>query len=336
MDAGVRLVGAVDIDPDAAETYRKNFPHVTFFEKDVADLSVEEVRQLLPEKGPILFAGCAPCQPFSAQQRHSDASDPRRSLLLRFLQFVEALLPDFLLVENVPGLQTVPEGEGPLPTFLESIEALGYQVSVDVLRAADFGVPQIRRRLIIIAARGVAVRLPDATHGIDLLPYSTVRDWISDLPPITAGAQHPEDNDHVSAQLSALNLQRIKATPEGGDRRDWPEVLWANCHREYKGHSDAYGRLAWDRPASGLTTRCVSYSNGRFGHPTQDRAISIREAALLQTFPQGYEFSGSLTSKARQIGNAVPPLMARVLGEQIISLHEESVGNSAFQREWNL
>ena len=111
-----------------------------------------------------------------------------------------------------------------------------------------------------------------------------------------------------------MNLRRIAATPEGGGRRNWPKSLRLDCHREFDGHSDVYGRLAWDRPAAGLTTRCISYSNGRFGHPTQNRAISVREAACLQTFPRGYKFVGTLESKARQVGNAVPPLMARAIG----------------------
>ena len=125
--------------------------------------------------------------------------------------------------------------------------------------------------------------------------------------------------DHTAAKLSDLNIKRIKATPEGKGRESWPEELILKCHKKYKGHTDVYGRLSWDKPASGLTTRCISYSNGRFGHPEQDRAISVREAALLQTFPLDYSFTGSLVSKAKQIGNAVPPKMAEALGRAIIA-----------------
>lgn len=125
--------------------------------------------------------------------------------------------------------------------------------------------------------------------------------------------------DHTAAKLSAINIKRIQATPEGKGRESWPEDLILDCHRKYSGHTDVYGRLSWDKPASGLTTRCISYSNGRFGHPEQDRAISIREVALLQTFPFDYIFTGSMVSKAKQIGNAVPPKMAEALGKAIIS-----------------
>lgn len=161
------------------------------------------------------------------------------------------------------------------------------------------------------------MHIPAPTHGPDAPEggYTTVANWIKDLPEISAGQTHPSDPDHSAAKLADINLQRIRATPEGGSRDSWPRSLWLECHKNYSGHSDVYGRLAWNKQASGLTTRCTSYSNGRFGHPTQDRAISVREAACLQTFPRSYEFTGTLTSKARQIGNAVPPRMAEAFGK---------------------
>lgn len=182
----------------------------------------------------------------------------------------------------------------------------------------DYGVPQVRRRLVLVASRVSAVRLPMPTHGQGKKPVATVQDWISGLPRLEAGAVDSFDPDHAAAALSELNLRRIQATPMGGNRLDWPEDLRLDCHQGHSGHTDVYGRMSWDKPSPGLTTRCVSYSNGRFGHPEQDRAISVREAALLQTFPLTLKLSGTLTSKARQIGNAVPPLMAERIGEALI------------------
>jgi len=158
-----------------------------------------------------------------------------------------------------------------------------------------------------------------STHGTARRPVATVRDWIDGLPAIAAGCTDSDDPDHRAAALSATNLRRIAATPEGGGREAWPRSLLLDCHRKFEGHSDVYGRLAWDRPAAGLTTRCISYSNGRFGHPNQDRALSVREAACLQTFPRRYRFVGSLESKARQVGNAVPPLMAKAIGKAFLA-----------------
>ena len=164
------------------------------------------------------------------------------------------------------------------------------------------------------------IRLPEETHGpgTSNQSYETVRDWISHLPAIGAGEEHPEVVNHRAARLSALNLERVQATPEGGGRGDWPDALRLDCHKGFDGYSDVYGRMSWDSPASGLTTRCISYSNGRFGHPEQNRAISIREAACLQTFPEDFVFKGSMNSMARQIGNAVPVRLAKVFGRRFI------------------
>jgi DNA (cytosine-5)-methyltransferase 1 len=147
-----------------------------------------------------------------------------------------------------------------------------------------------------------------------------VREWISGFPPIAAGETYAEIPNHRAARLSELNLERIRATPPGGGRFDWPEELMLTCHLgEYNGHTDVYGRMHWDRPASGLTTRCISLSNGRFGHPEQDRAISVREAASIQTFADDFVFFGSLNSMARQVGNAVPVLVAEVFGRYFLT-----------------
>lgn len=324
--AGLDIVLGLDIDHDAAQTYRTNFPSAAFLETDICALDTQVLVPWMSDRTqPVLFCGCAPCQPFSRQNRTQSTSDPRRSLLSEFGRFVRAWLPDYVFVENVPGMQRLKDDEGPFPSFVSMLNELGYYCEHDVLPALWFGVPQTRERLVLLASKKKGISLPSATHGSERKPFSTVRDWIGGLPQISAGQTHKEDPDHRAAALSKLNLTRIRATPEGGGREHWPPKYWLDCHRQYRGHTDVYGRLAWDKQAAGLTTRCISYSNGRFGHPEQDRALSIREAACLQSFPRSYAFHGSLESKARQIGNAVPPLMARSIGEAIIQHMEKQM-----------
>jgi DNA (cytosine-5)-methyltransferase 1 len=322
--AGMRVVLGIDSDADAAATFQVNIKGARFLEDDICTVSAGELAPFLDASGPFLFSCCAPCQPFSKQNRLSRPHDPRRSLLGEFGRFVRRWRPEYIFVENVPGLQHVGNSEGPLSEFLTLLTKLRYSHVLAVLPALSYGVPQRRERLILLASKTPGLAIPPPTHGKKLRPVATVRDWIGDLPPLMAGESHPADSDHQASGLSMINLKRIAATPEGGGRDSWPKSLWLDCHKKFRGHSDVYGRLSWDRPAAGLTTRCISYSNGRFGHPIQDRAISVREAACLQTFPRHYKFMGSQESKARQIGNAVPPLMAKVIGEAIVS-HERGL-----------
>lgn len=322
--AGLDIVLGLDFDKDAAQTYRSNFPNASFIEGDIRTLHTEALEPWLKNRSePILFCGCAPCQPFSKQNRQRTKADPRKSLLTEFGRFVEHWLPDYVFVENVPGMQRVKADRGPLGKFKTLLRRLGYRFDVKVLPALWFGVPQTRERLVLLASRDSEIALPSATHGPGQKPYATVKDWIGDLRPLRAGQTDSEDSNHRAASLSPINLARIASTPEGGGREHWPANLILDCHKEHSGHTDVYGRLAWDKPAAGLTTRCISYSNGRFGHPEQDRALSVREAACLQTFPSDFVFSGNLGSKARQIGNAVPPLMAKSVGMTLIN-HQAS------------
>lgn len=324
--AGLEIIAGLDIDPEAAATYRRNFPSATFLEGDVRNFDTDILKSVIKNRSvPLLFAGCAPCQPFSRQNKTTSKNDPRRTLLKEFGRFVEAWMPEYIFVENVPGLQKV-QRHGPLQTFQKLLRKLGYQFECAVVPALWYGVPQTRERLVLVASLHSVVRIPAATHGPGRPQgrYTTVGDWIRHLPEIAAGQSHHSDPDHVAAKLENLNLRRIRATPEGGGRSSWPDHLWLDCHRNHSGHSDVYGRLAWDKQAAGLTTRCISYSNGRFGHPSQDRAISVREAACLQTFPRNYRFEGSTSSKARQIGNAVPPKMAEVFGIEFLNSINQS------------
>ena len=327
--AGMDVVFALDSDPDAAATFKRNFPEARFVNDKIQNVAVQEIGEDVAGCGdnPILFCGCAPCQPFSKHNREGNPGDRRVSLLLEFGRFVAHYRPDYVFVENVPGLQEVADRFGPLSEFLQLLGSLGYDYKCDVVNANDYGVPQMRRRLVLVASPFEGIHFPPVkTHGPGShRAYSTVRDNIRDLPPIAAGETHPEVPNHQCAGLSSLNLQRIRNTPVGGGRKDWPDELKLECHTNgHDGHTDVYGRMKWDGLAPVLTTRCISLSNGRFGHPEQDRAISVREAASLQTFPTDFVFEGKLNSAARQVGNAVPVLLARHFGE-CFARHAEAV-----------
>ncbi|MET3930725.1 DNA (cytosine-5)-methyltransferase 1 [Lysobacter sp. OAE881] len=316
--AGMNIKFALDFDHEASSTFAANFPDAVVMTQDIRQLKPQDLSSIVGRRQrPLLFSGCAPCQPFSKQNLSKSSKDSRRSLLGEFGRFVEHWLPEYVFIENVPGLQRIQSKDGPLSAFVRLLRRLGYDVKTDVLPASAYGVPQTRQRLVLLASLVGDIELPARSHGEKLTPTSTVRHWIEDLAPIEAGQVHPDDPDHHSAVLTDINLKRIRATPEGGGRESWPQDLWLQCHVGHEGHKDVYGRLSWDRPASGLTTRCISYSNGRFGHPEQDRGLSVREAACLQTFPRSFRFHGSLSSKAKQVGNAVPPLMAKAFADQI-------------------
>ncbi|MGZ8910681.1 MAG: DNA cytosine methyltransferase [Methylococcaceae bacterium] len=325
--AGLNILAAIDSDKDAALTYRNNFPKSIFYCQDIRELETDTIASniLSKSEGPILFCGCAPCQPFSKQKKDKSNQDARISLLLEFLKFIKFFLPEYVFVENVPGLQNVYGKLGPFDKFVSELEKNQYHVEFKVISSQDYGVPQKRRRLVLIATRLGKISFPLPTHGEGRInpKYTTVADKIRHLPPIEAGEIHNLDSNHRAAKLSPINLKRIKSTPEGGDRRHWSADMQLNCHKGYIGHSDVYGRMRWESPASGLTTRCISYSNGRFGHPEQNRAISVREAACLQTFPEDFVFSGNLNSMAKQIGNAVPVELARVFGRNFL-LHYQN------------
>ena len=329
--AGMEIAFALDNDPSAKGTFEANFPNAHFEFADIRDISVDATRLRVEaeQPHPVLFSGCAPCQPYTKQNtnRPKFDQDERVPLLARFGYCVERCRPDLVFVENVPGLQKLDSDSEPFGGFLSQLNAAGYKVDYRPMRLARYGIPQSRRRLVLVASRHGAVHLPDETHGPGTTNqrYDTVRDWISHLPPIQAGEEHKDVPNHRAANLSERNVDRVKATPEGGGHRDWPDHLKLECHKGFSGYSDVYGRMSWDTPASGLTTRCTSYSNGRFGHPEQNRAISIREAACLQTFPENFVFEGSMASMARQIGNAVPVRLAKLIGQQFIE-HLKDVG----------
>lgn len=216
--------------------------------------------------------------------------------------------------------------------ILQALEELGYTLVSGVLDAADFGVPQHRRRLLVVGSRVATPTLPLPTHAEEetdgLARHVTIRDAIGHLPPLRAGERDPDDPYHRARRHSELNLRRLRAVPEGGGRRDLPPELQLKCHEGHDGHYDVYGRMRWDRPAPTLTSGCTNITRGRFAHPEQDRAITLREAMVLQTFPPQTVLVGNEDEKALQIGNAVPPLLAERIAECVLEMERAAASGS--------
>lgn len=322
--SGMEIKLGLDIEPEAGRTYRQNFPEAAFLEKDIADVRPDQVEEEIGEgEGPLLVSACAPCQPYSTfvGQR---ANDPRRTLLLRLIPFIRQLEPTYIFIENVPGLKTASSSAGTFSRFCKALREDEYDVTTSVVDCQSYGVPQRRRRLVVLASRAGAVPLPEPTHGSGTEnSLSTVWDWIGDLPALEAGGHHPDVPNHLVSAVTDINLRRLRATPPGGGRHDWPEELRLDCHKDHRGHSDVYGRMHADGQSPVLTTKCTSISNGRFGHPFEDRPISVREAASLQTFPRDFLFSGGIKSSTRQVGNAVPVLLAQRMGDAFVAHHQQ-------------
>ena len=320
--AGWDVVAGIDVDDAVGPTYGRNNPTSRFVPADLRSITDQDVRALasgVPSRE-LLIAGCAPCQAFSKQRGRSGLERRSDATLLReFGRLVVALRPRAVLMENVPGIADVP-GFSVFRRFIRNLHGCGYDYVHRVLNAADFGVPQHRRRRVLVAVLDGSAFLPEPLSTRTGARHATVRSAIADFPAIDAGEAHSDVPNHYAARLSLLNLQRIRATPaDGGSRRTWDRRLMLDCHRpQGRGFSDVYGRMWWDRVAPTLTSRCNSLSNGRFGHPEQDRAISLREAAALQTFSGDYVFSGSMNAIARWIGNAVPVVLAEALGAAVM------------------
>ena len=321
--AGWDVIAGVDVDSTVAETYRRNNPGTRFVNADLRSVSDDDIRTLAgaTPRRELLLAGCAPCQPFSKQRQRNGRGDRSdAALIVEFARLVKALRPGAVLMENVPGIES-DLGQRSLSYFLETLRHCGYDSDRLVLNACEFGVPQHRRRYVLLALLDAPALLPRTAGAPFGVRNLTVRQAISHFPSICAGQTCPFIPNHYAARLSPLNMERIRSTPiDGGGRRDWPEELALRCHRRTgQGYSDVYGRMWWDRVAPTLTSRCNSLSNGRFGHPEQHRAISLREAAALQTFPDDYEFFGFKNSIARWVGNAVPVLFAEELGRAALN-----------------
>jgi DNA (cytosine-5)-methyltransferase 1 len=318
--AGFSPIGGFDLDPVAIETCTDNTSHIKHPVRclDVKDaLRGRMLRELSCGVSVDLLAGGPPCQGFSAQRTVGPDEDPRNLLVDHYFALVRELRPRFFLMENVPGIGG-PRGREVLRRLESNVARLGYQWHQATLDAADFGVPQRRRRVFIVgelSPEGNSVfTWPEARNG----PRRTVREAIGHLPP---PGIDPSLTMHRADRLSPVNLARIMAITEGQGRVNLPSQLLARCHRrsaEVIGHRKVYGRMSWDDVAPTITARFDSFTRGQFGHPEQNRSISLLEGALLQTFPADYLFAGAKVDIARQIGNAVPPLMAEVIGRAIL------------------
>lgn len=317
--AGFKILAGYDIDRSCKYAYEIN-NDALFHTRDVAKVSADEIRKQFSGSVPSVLAGCAPCQPFSTYKQRYD-EDPRWDLVSSFAKLAAEVSPDYITMENVPSLLKYKDGEV-FDCFKNVLENAGYFVSWTVAKCEEFGVPQRRRRLVVVASKHGVIPALSATHANPL----TVRDVLQTLPAIVAGDENYSDPLHVSSALSEINLKRIRLSKPGGTWRDWPYELRAKCHQKSSGktYSGVYARMEWDEPAPTMTTQCYGFGNGRFGHPEQDRAISLREAAILQSFPPDYRFlpagvQPKFTEVGRWIGNAVPVGLAEAIGNLIRS-----------------
>lgn len=329
---GMKILAGYDVDWTCQYAYEANTGGV-FNYRDVKTIKGEEINKLYSKKGNIIrvLAGCAPCQPFSSYAfKNKDKDANKYNLLYEFGRLVKEVHPDIVTMENVPAIASF-KLKSVLADFVQTLQEEGYNVKYQVVYCPKYGIPQTRKRLVLLASRLGDINLIPPTHNKD--NYVTVRDVIGNLPPIEAGKGSPTDALHRCRSLSPINLKRLEATPYGGSWRDWPAELLLECHKKETGKSfgSVYGRMVWDEPAPTMTTLCTGIGNGRFGHPEQNRAISAREAALFQTFPMTYKFfpneqEVSLAKASRYIGNAVPPRLGEVIAESIKN-HIEGLKN---------
>jgi len=335
--AGIKVAVGVDKNEDCRLSFTQNNPSVTFLSEDVSHLNASALLSHIrsASKGDLLLlAACAPCQPFSSQNKHRDKAFDR-AVLRHVERLVKEMRPDFLFIENVPGLQKV-SGYSAFRRLRSTLRRLRYKTKCEVVDACSYGVPQHRKRLVLTASLHGESPWPVQSHGevAGLAPFKTVREAISKYPRLSAGEEHPTVPNHIAAQLADHNVKRLKATPlDGGSRQEWPSKFVLECHKKHDGHPDVYGRLRWDAPAPTLTTKCTSLSNGRYGHPEQDRAISAREAAALQGFDDTYMFHGGIRQITRQIGNAVPPALAERFGLAFVE-HAGKLNGSRTRLPW--
>ena len=333
--AGINVVAGVDFDIAAKETYEFNNSDSKFIHADINKLDTDYFSKnfgIRKNDDNMIFVGCSPCQYYSIIKSSKDKSFKTKDLLLQFVRFIEYYSPGYILVENVPGIVT--NKDTVLYTFLSKLEELGYgtketgQLNYDIVNMRDYGIPQSRKRFSLIATRlDRKMSLPSKSKKI-----VTVKDAIGDekkYPKVPAGySDNNKTRYHSTRKLNETNIARLKKTSHnGGTRLEWKDdqKLQLQCYiGRDKSFRDVYGRLWWNRPSSTITTKFLSISNGRFGHPEQDRGLSVREGATLQSFPYTYEFkTGSITIASRLIGNAVPPEYAKLLGLSITGERKE-------------
>ena len=326
-DAGYDILLSFDLDKRCVETLQNNpkyFSHEVLCE-DIVNMLNGKMLDLIDHKQGELFllAGGPPCQGFSVQRIGED-TDERNELVLLYGKLIEEVRPMFFIMENVSGIQGK-RGKIILSQLTDNMRSIGYHVHTRLLDASEYGVPQRRKRIIIVGERDDVGS--DYTFPKPCITNKTVRETIEFLPPPpNDGKPHSNFPLHRRDKLSEINLRRIKALGQGQGRDFLPDELLAECHKVDSaiiGHRNVYGRMSWDDVAPTITARFDSFTRGLFGHPEQDRSISLCEGALLQTFPLDYVFKGNKVDIARQIGNAVPPKLAQIIGESIIKYYSE-------------
>ena len=325
--AGINVIMGIDSDPACQHAFEAN-NSAEFVNSDFTTISAAELAKKFSHHNVSLLAGCAPCQSFSTYSRSarrseladaspigsSNASMGEWQLLRSFGNLIEDCQPDLVTMENVPPLC----GQQVFQEFLDHLK--GYHIHHSLIDGQIIGLPQARKRLVLMASKLGPIAVPQIRAST-----RTVREAIAELASLEAGATDPDDPLHAACRLSSRNLQRIRASKPGGTWRDWPKRLRAKCHVRKTGatYPSVYGRMEWDAPSPTITTQCFGFGNGRFGHPEQDRAISLREAAILQGFPRDYSFLGSgdqaiFSTHGRLIGNAVPVPLAEYIGQVLV------------------
>lgn len=326
--AGINILAGIDFDKSCKETYEENIVGAEFIHADVFNLKEIELTERLNlqiNDDNLLLIGCSPCQFWSMINTSRKKSEKSKDLLKEFRRFVEYLKPGYVVVENVPGVKRRKEESG-LDNFIIWLENNNYKVHAEIHEVSEYGVPQYRKRFTLIANRVNNETIEPLKHSGEKLTLKDVIGEKNGFPKIPQGHKDTSEFMHTVAGLKQLNLDRLAITPHNGGTRMayvFDEKLAVPCHfAKTDGFKDIYGRMWWDRPAPTITTKFFSISNGRFAHPEEDRAISLREGAVLQSFPKTYKFKGtSLANIARMIGNAVPPIYARAIGSAIINNH---------------
>ncbi|ABN74290.1 DNA cytosine methyltransferase [Actinobacillus pleuropneumoniae] len=324
--AGIRILAGIDYEINCKETYETNIKGASFIHANVFELTEKELEKTLDisrKDDNLILVGCSPCQYWSVIRTSKEKSEKSKSLLSEFQRFVEYFVPGYVVVENVPGIFTRQEESG-LDIFVRRLEELGYTVHFGIHNTKNYGVPQSRKRFTLIANRVTQDKLEPLELKDKVL---TVRDVLGEkngFPKIPAGHQDVSEYLHSCAGLSEINIRRLRLVPKDGGTRlafaDRPDLQLKCFIGKDNYFKDTFGRLWWDQPSPTITTKFFSISNGRFAHPEEDRALSLREGATLQSFPKDYVFKAKgREAIARLIGNAVPPKYAEQIGKAIIS-----------------
>jgi DNA (cytosine-5)-methyltransferase 1 len=347
--AGFRVLAGVDLFDAAGKTFEATHPHARFIGKPIEDVTTAELMEVTGlKRGELtILAGGPPCQAYSVYNHQRGMHDSRATLFREYLRIVEGMQPEWIVMENVMGIYSIAGGAA-VCAIKDELAALGYAVKEKVLKAEEYGVPQERRRVVFVGNRiGAPIRHPEPTHGEGLTPYTTIKDAIGDLAPLENGqdlgptpyvcspsgefqrfvrAKSRKVKNHSAPRLGKVNIERLRHIKPGGSWRDIPfELLPAGMKRAKRSdHTKRYGRMTWDGLSCTVLTKCDIHW-GAYIHPEQDRAVSVREAARLQAFPDWFEFAGSRTDQYVQVGNAVPPLLGRAIGSTIADIiHEKT------------